>query len=245
MERVIVRQGDRLFRHLLSLRKREYREAVGRTLVDGGKLARELLRDRYPAVRLILREDVPDWETDLEVVRLPRGLFRRLVEREDSDGVALEVRLPERPSRVAVRRWAVAVDGIQNPSNLGAIARTLRALGGEALFLYGPCVDAFHPRALRASGGALLRLPVLRGEPPKPWIASSPHEGTDLRDFSFPTPCVLFLGSEGRGLSEEVRKSAEACVRIPHAGESLSVVAAAAILFWELARQQNTIPSDA
>lgn len=54
----------------------------------------------------------------------------------------------------------VALDGIQNPDNLGAISRTAEALGVDALIVGGGC-DIYNPKALRASMGALLRLPVI------------------------------------------------------------------------------------
>ncbi len=142
-------------------------------------------------------------------------------------------------------RW-LALERIQNPQNLGAVSRTAEALGISGLLVAGGC-DRFNPKALRASMGSLLRLPVLETENLAetltalggilPTFASVPDAAaTPVRDVDFSGGAVLVVGNEGNGVSDAVLEAAAARVTIPMRGraESLNAAAAAAILMWEM-----------
>ena len=140
----------------------------------------------------------------------------------------------------------IALENIQDPGNLGAVARTAEALGIDGLLLCGGC-DAFHPKALRASMGALLRLPVIQvddlpsalRDSALPCYAAVPdRDARSILDCDFTQGGVIVIGSEAHGLS---REAIDACphkitVPMPGGAESLNAAAAAAILMWELVR---------
>jgi len=135
--------------------------------------------------------------------------------------------------------WVVAC-GVQDPGNLGGLLRTSRALGAAG-FITGGGADLFHPRAVRASAGALLDLPVasaagteelvgfLRGLDAR---AAVPRGGADPRQFTWNGRSALVLGGEGAGLPPAVEQACNGRVSVPmRAGsESLNVSAAAAAL---------------
>ena len=146
----------------------------------------------------------------------------------------------------------VYVEGLQDPGNLGALARVAEASGAAALCLNKGAVHPNHPRALRASAGSLLRLPVAvtcspgtvaaRLEPFSPrWIALSSHDGLNLFDVPLEGCVILALGTEGRGLSPEVRRRADVAVTIPLRApvESLNAAVAAAVTLFELQRRRR------
>ena len=147
------------------------------------------------------------------------------------------------------------LDRIQDPGNLGALARVARAAGAVALVSSPGTVNWRHPRALRASAGALLDLPVLEEleapalaralrewslpEAPPHWSALVTGSAPSLYEASIGPACVLALGSEGSGLEPTVLELCEQCVTIPLASgtESLNVVTAAAVVLFELRRR--------
>lgn len=142
------------------------------------------------------------------------------------------------------------VDRIQDPGNLGALVRVAEAAGGGGVCLGSGTVDPAHPRALRASAGSLLRLPlVLAADPcsvhrdldPAPWVLLDPHHGEDLYRAELPERLVLIVGSEGAGATAELGRVAERRVRVPMAPpvESLNVAVAAGVVLFELARRQR------
>src|SRR5581483_8393505 len=150
------------------------------------------------------------------------------------------------PRRVGVY---VYVDGVQDPGNLGAIARVAEAAGAIALACSAGCAHPNHPRALRASAGSLLRLPVAVQTDAEAlqkhlaplavtWLALVAHGGRDLYAEAFDGTLVLALGAEGTGLSTSARSLATREIRIPLAPpvESLNVATAAAVALFEIRR---------
>jgi TrmH family RNA methyltransferase len=159
----------------------------------------------------------------------------------------------------------VVLAGVQDPGNVGTILRTAAAFGatGAAIAASGQSGTAnpFSPKALRASAGAALHLSILSGTPLPilmtqlkvtgfRTLASSVHEvETDEQSLLAPwevdwcAPSALLVGNEGSGLPVEVERSADARIRIPMASgvESLNAAAAAAVLFYEAARQRNSM----
>lgn len=142
------------------------------------------------------------------------------------------------------------LDGVQQPANLGALARVAEASGARGLALAPGSVHPNHPRALRASAGSLLRLPVAVGVAPlalarrlagaRPsWVALGPRGGTDLWRAELPRNVVLALGAEGPGLSPECAALADLRLSIAMAApvESLNVTVAAAVVLFELRRR--------
>jgi len=145
-------------------------------------------------------------------------------------------------------RLAVFLDGVQDPGNLGAIARVSEAFGAAALLLSAGCCHPNHPRALRASAGSLLRLPVgtaaTPGEIDRKWGArrSVTFAALATRDGRAlpPTPpvgtTILVLGAERGGFGVEIEARLDARWTIPLAPpvESLNVAVAAGIALHAL-----------
>jgi 23S rRNA (guanosine2251-2'-O)-methyltransferase len=150
-------------------------------------------------------------------------------------------------------RWLVALDGIEDPQNLGAVARVAEAVGCAGLVLPGRRAAPLSAAAVRASAGALELLPVsIVVNLPRSlqelkragfWVlAADPDRGDDLfeaPDRLFAGDLVLVLGAEGRGLRPGVRAVVDAFVRVPLAGrvESLNVATAAAVILFEWRRR--------
>jgi tRNA G18 (ribose-2'-O)-methylase SpoU len=128
----------------------------------------------------------------------------------------------------------------QDPENVGALIRSAVAFQADHVVLLAECAHPFHPKALRASGGAVLGAPLLQG----PALAALPDslpviplsgEGADIAGFRFPAQGALLPGMEGPGLPAAWR---ERGVSIPIAGvESLnaSVAAGIALYLWRRA----------
>ncbi|MGN0520266.1 MAG: TrmH family RNA methyltransferase [Candidatus Fimenecus sp.] len=154
--------------------------------------------------------------------------------------------LPETPLSIQKGGKYVVLDSVQNPQNLGAIARTAEAFGVNALFVGGGC-DRYNPKALRASMGALLRLPVFETADlaatvreigkTVPTFATVPDctaESICAQDFSGGAAAVI--GNEGNGVGEAVLSAVQKRVTIPMRGkaESLNAAAAATVTVWEM-----------
>ena len=144
---------------------------------------------------------------------------------------------------------------VEDPGNVGALARTAHAAGARALVTVGG-VDAFHPKAIRTSMGSLFRLPVIRFDALSAVVAAFTARG--IRSFGATSSsgervfdadgltesCCVFLGSEAFGLSAEAIRQLDGTITIPMEDgvDSLSVNAAAAVCLFEVRRRRLAEP---
>jgi 23S rRNA (guanosine2251-2'-O)-methyltransferase len=182
-----------------------------------------------------------------------------------SQGVELEAGpLPELSLDELVQpgkppRTLVALDGVEDPQNVGAIARVAEAAGARGLILTRRRSPPLSPAVARASAGAIEWLPVAR-VPNLPralndlktkgfWVFGSDPEATeelfDLPDRQLSGDRVVVLGAEGRGLRRGVVKVLDHRIRIPMQGrvDSLNVSSAAAVVLFEFLRRSRLATS--
>jgi len=181
-------------------------------------------------------------------VEVSEAVLAELADADSPRGAIAVARLPRpRAGGVAAEGLHLYLDGLQDPGNLGAVARVAEAFSTVALWLGEGCAHPNHPRALRASAGSLLRLPAFRGATVENlgralagrgarWIGLEAHGGGPLPRRSPAGTLVVALGAEGRGLSPEVTQRLDERWTIPLATpvESLNVAVAAGIVLHAL-----------
>lgn len=232
------------------------RRENGRFVLEGLRLCADCADSGYPIETLFLTDEAFQ-KGGARLERLLAGarkvyLVEPAVAEKLSDTVSPQgvfCVVQKRTESVRLKRTDgkyILLDCVQNPQNLGAIARTAEALGIDALVLFSGC-DPYNPKALRASMGALLRLPVLEtddlaaavthfGET-MPTFATVPDpmaEPITAQDFSHGAAVVI--GNEANGVSDRVLAAVQRRVTIPMRGsaESLNAAAAATITMWEM-----------
>ncbi len=147
----------------------------------------------------------------------------------------------------------IVLAAVQDPGNVGTILRSAEAFGATGAIASRGTADPWSPKALRASAGSALRLPVLRGMAIPVLLAqlkiaglriyaatSAPEDGVaeaDLRE-----PAAIFVGNESNGVPAEVERAADAIISIPMAAtvESLNAGVAASLVLYEAARQRKS-----
>lgn len=135
----------------------------------------------------------------------------------------------------------VILDGLQDPGNAGAIARSAEAFGASGLVFTAGAVNPLAPKVLRSAAGSLFRVPFIRAaeyRPPMRLFAGVARGGAACWQCDFKQPCALLVGNEGTGISPRYARIAEP-VHIPTRGvESLNAAVAASVLLYEAARQR-------
>lgn len=228
MSRVITSRDNetlKLARKLLGQRK--HREETGLFAVEGEDLVHAATAAGIePAHRLVAGETV-EAELLARVSTLPHparviGVYRR----DD---------LP-----VGVRDTCLALWRLVDPGNAGTLLRTADAFGACVALSEG-CADPLSPKALRASAGAIFRVPLVAwDDAPGRRIALVPRGGSLLADADLTPPVTFLLGAEREGLPEElVTQCYKATIPLPGAAESLNVAAAGAIALYEASRRQS------
>jgi RNA methyltransferase, TrmH family len=140
--------------------------------------------------------------------------------------------LPRGAAGPGLGLWRVA-----DPGNVGTLLRTADAFGGGFVALSSGCADPTSPKALRASAGAVFRVPTARlEEAPRPWLALVPRNGTPLWEVEKRETMTLLLGSERTGLPPELVAGCDEVMSIPLVGaaESLNVAVAGSVALYEL-----------
>jgi len=145
----------------------------------------------------------------------------------------------------------IVVDGVGDPGNLGTILRTAAAAGAGGVIILERTVDVYNPKALRASMGAVFRLPCIQNVPLVGamqhlrtencrLIGAAAGAGTVYHDMDYTGPFALAVGNEARGLSPQLVELCQETVAIPlsRGVESLNVAIATAVIIYEAARQR-------
>ncbi len=224
-----------------------FRRSENRLIVEGPHLLAEALACGIEPTTVIVSESGLDRAeirrllVRREPVVLTDRVFRVIAEADTPPGIAAEIGLPRNP--VQSTKPAACLEGIQDPSNVGAILRSAAAFGLSEVVLDRGCADPWSPKALRAGQGGHFKLALRQVE----------DLGSALQEFSGQLACTVvaggvplraapltgrlgwILGAEGSGVSEASARRAALRVTIPMArgSESLNVAAAAAICFYE------------
>ena len=174
------------------------------------------------------------------------GIMQHLSDTDSPQGVLCVCQKPDFSALPQRAGRFVVLENVGDPANLGAIARTAEALGVDGLLVSGGC-DVYHPKALRASMGALLRLPVYEAE--MAHILTHLHAlgvtthaavvydaDCAVTKVSFDRACAVIIGNEANGITPQTAAACNNRITIPMAGraESLNAAAAACILIWEM-----------
>ena len=231
---------------------------AGRRRVDHVLVERERHDDRI--VRLIAECR----QAGVRVRQEPRDQLTQLAGTPTHQGVVAMVRPQELlaiedlflPAQPGPARLVLALDGVEDPQNLGALLRVADGAGVDGIVLTERRSAPLSPVAVKASAGAAEHLRIARVvnlvraleelKRQNIWVIGLDERGsTDYDRFDFTGNCVLVLGREGAGLHDLVRRTCDHLLRIPMAGgvSSLNVSTAGAVVLYEAARQRRAAGS--
>lgn len=192
----------------------------------------------------------------------PREQLTRLARTDAHQGVLAVVRersflgiedlIASKPNHSNGFRFFLALDGIEDPHNLGALLRTADGAGVDGVILPERRSAPVTSTVAKTSAGASEHIRIARVtnlvrsleqmKRSNVWVIGLDERGSpDYMDFDFRTDCVLVLGREGAGLHELVKKTCDHLLRIPMAGQvsSLNVSVAGAVVMYEAMRQRR------
>ncbi|MBR3539222.1 MAG: RNA methyltransferase [Eubacterium sp.] len=143
------------------------------------------------------------------------------------------------------------LDGLQDPGNVGTLIRTAEAVGATAVLLSRSSADPYSPKVVRSTMGTIFRVPVrvcedlpgaIEDLKKQGVVVYGTHlSGTDFYEADLTGPVALLIGNEGKGLTDEVARTADRLLRIPMEGkvESLNAAISAAVVGYEAYRQRR------
>ena len=246
--------------------RRLFREAAlnqhGEIAIEGMHLVEEAIRSGLRLSTVFFNDTarerahklLPQLSAHTEALLLPDELFASAAPSETPQGIAAIVKVrsfslddvfTEQPALL------VLAAGLQDPGNLGTVARSSEAFGATGLLLGESTVSPWNWKALRASAGSLFRLPALtlsihdavrelKARQIR-LLATSSHKGVPVWDADLRGPVAIAIGGEGAGLPKDVMTQADELIAIPQAPpvESLNAGIAASVALYEAARQRR------
>ena len=247
---------------MVRLHKSTVRREKKRFLVEGENLVSEGIRCRWPFDSIAV---TPKWlegnhEWFHEVIKcIPLHLvsdqvMKAIATTESPDGIVAVARFQESPLEPKEKLdLGLALDGLQDPGNLGTLVRTAVACNVDRLMLGLGSVDPYNPKVLRSTAGQWFRLP------PQPvslveWLKANRTEGVQVLaasmggksfwEWNLRRPTIFVLGNEGSGVSRDVLNVCDGVITVPiqEKIESLNVAMTGTLLLYETRRQRMHAP---
>lgn len=258
--RHISSKDNSVIRTARSLHQKKHRDQSGLFLAEGPHLIEEAVLSGLKIAFAVVCDALPDFGnieqtlsgTGAQVYTVPEGLLQGVFDTGTPQGVIAAVYKPvfdeARLLGQEKGNWLV-LDRLQDPGNVGTMIRTAEAAGMTGIIALKGTVDVYAPKVVRSAAGAICRMPVFFYDRPEEAVgalkkagkftaAALPEAGVDYYEAPLSQDVALLIGSEAKGLCEELRQSADIKVRIPMAGrtESLNAAVAAAVLMYETIR---------
>jgi TrmH family RNA methyltransferase len=235
------------------------RQGEGLFLAEGVKVVEELLASDWQIKALLIMPEkikyleglaLPDAK-DIPIYQLTRSQWQKIGQDREPEGIMAVAAMKQAPD---FSSWLAKTSGnililheVNNPRNLGALARSARWFGFDGIILSVNSADYTNPKAVRASMGSIFHLSII----PDIVLTSALPEikkhffvvGSDVREGLLPHPvkkkAALLLGNESHGLPEAILRMADEKWSIPGSGkaDSLSLAQAAAILMYECVKK--------
>ena len=231
-----IRSGSRRLDHVVVARERRDERLEGLIQLCRGKGVRVSIEPKEQLTRLA--------KTDAH-----QGVLALVKEREF---LTVEDLMAPKPD--GEYRFFLALDGVEDPHNLGALIRTADGAGVDGVILPERRSAPVTGTVAKTSAGASEHVKIARVtnlvrsleqlKQKNVWVLGLDERGTpDYTDFDFKTDCVLVLGREGAGLHDLVKKTCDHLLRIPMAGmvSSLNVSVAGAVVMYEAMRQRRPV----
>jgi TrmH family RNA methyltransferase len=225
---VITSKDNPTLKLVRALQRKKEREETGLFACEGEDLCDAALAAEIEPVELLIAGENVDAELLAGVSTLPHparaiGVFRR----DDLPGGSRET---------CLGLWQLS-----DPGNVGTLIRSADAFGAAVALSEG-CADPLSQKALRASAGAIFRVPLVPWDArPGRQVALETRGAVPLTEADLTRPVTIVLGAERAGLPDELLETCDTVASIPMPGdaESLNVAAAGAIALYELSRRAS------
>ena len=225
------------------LGRRSSRSEEQAFVVEGGVLAAEAIAAGWQTEAQYAAPDVVPIAGGGPVHRLAPGVAERVAATDTPPGLFTVVRIPPPDDAVlATAEFVVVADRVADPGNLGTILRSAEAAGVDAVVMTPGTVDAFNPKVVRASAGALFHVPVVTAgldtvrAAGLRLVGSSSHRGVAHTVADWSGRLAIVAGSEVHGVADDAPVDQWVRIDPPGRAESLNVAMATTVLCFEAAR---------
>ena len=255
----IQSKDNKTLKHIISLQQRKYRQKFGEYTVEGIRAVTDLGKKGFLRAILIRESKRSELEplvqkdfsiSSVYVVQDP--IFDKIEYSVNGQGILGIAKkcINELHSFIVEDGLYVALDGVQDPGNLGTIIRTAVAAGAKGIFLLKGTVDPYNEKCVRSTMSALCNIPIfeditlsefydfIKDNTIKTYVTSL-ENAKPYHTISYAKRTMVILGNEGNGVSKEIIEMCDQAITIPMYGdiESLNVSIAAALCMYKVREQ--------
>ena len=219
-------------------------------------MLKEAISEKAEIDTIIIREDTEldfklDSELEKKVIHVTQNVFETISDVVSPQGVLVVINKKIDGNKInQYADYILALDGIQDPGNLGTIIRTADSANIKQILVSKDTVDSYSPKVVRSTMGAIYRVKIIECENLAKTLKSLQTTGfeivtTDLHtdksiyDMNYNKKIVV-IGNEANGVTQEIRELSNYRVKIPMLGktESLNAAVATGIMIYEYVRQK-------
>ena len=240
----IQSKDNKTIKHIISLQQRKYRQKFGEYTVEGIRTVTDLGKKGFLRTILIRESKRSELEplvqkdftiSSVYVVQDP--IFDKIEHSVNGQGILGIAKkcITDLHSFIVEDGLYIALDGVQDPGNLGTIIRTAVAAGAKGIFLLKGTVDPYNEKCVRSTMSALCNIPIFEDIT----YVTSLDNAKPYHTISYAKRTMVILGNEGNGVSKEIIEMCDQAITIPMYGdiESLNVSIAAALCMYKVREQ--------
>jgi len=258
---VISSKDNELIKHIKKLKDKKYRDESNEYIVEGVKLIEEAVKENAKIQKIIVCEDTTrtyEIPTNVrleiakyECIYVTDKIFSLITQVTNPQGIMAIIEKNNQNQEIDYTQdIIIALDDVQDPGNLGTILRTVDSIGLNQIIVSKETADAFNPKVVRSTMGAIFRINIIEVEDLKQAIkemkkhhyklmVTSLQTENSIYDIDF-NKKIIVIGNESNGVSQEIQDMADEKAKIPMIGktESLNASVAAGIVMYEYVRQK-------
>jgi TrmH family RNA methyltransferase len=238
-------------KYIRQLELKKFRKRENCFVAEGPKVVGDLMRRYQPTAIFATDEWCPEHPSD-RLSRISGEELRRISFLQNPQQVLALFPIPEADATSPIGSLSLALDGIQDPGNLGTIIRIADWFGINTIYCSEDTADAYNPKVVQATMGSLAHVHIIYTDllqlfqtlPPSFPVYGTLLDGDDIYNQTLSQEGIIVMGNEGNGISEAVRQRITHRLLIPnfHQGESaesLNVAIATAITCSEFRRRYS------
>ena len=254
MEKITSRNNPKI-KYACSLKKLSFSKSEGKVLAEGVRLCEDAALNSIPIESCFVTEALAGSGECEYIMKKSKYTYiieshvaQKLSDTKNPQGIFCVCALKKAKEKIDYSGEYIFLENLRDPGNLGTVIRTAEDFGMSGVIVSG-CCSAYSQKALRASMGAAFRFPVIEAESKIEFLSNAKNNGMslyaavpdasaeDVSAISGKDACIVAVGNEGDGLSEELISISEP-VTIHMAGraESLNAAQAATVLMYEITK---------
>lgn len=260
MQRISSKDNE-FIKHVKKLKDKKYREQSNEYVIEGIKLVEEAINENAKIKQIVICEECTKTQeiskklmyeiASFDCIYVTENVFNNITEVKNPQGILAVIERKNSENEINYNEdIIVALDGIQDPGNLGTILRTVDSIGLKQILVSKETADVYNPKVVRSTMGAIFRVKVIECEDLEKTlkeikkhkyeiVVTSLQTNESIYDIEY-NKKVIVIGNEANGVSKEILDLADVKVKIPMLGktESLNASVATGIMLYEYVRQK-------